>query len=508
MKILSAQQNYDVEKETLKSQNIDTLALIERAAKIFVSWFQKNFALRTQTIIVFCGLGNNGSDGLAIARLLSDLGYQVVVYIVRHSVKVSKEFQIEAAKIRNGYNIQILEITQNSLSLNISPAAIIIDAILGSGVNRPLAGLLLQIVETINQLPNYKIAIDVPSGLAIDTDQRGVALEADTTITFQQPKLSFMFSEAFQYVGNWLALDLGLDLKQLENDQAIANYLSLFEAQLIFKKRKREKFDHKGKFGHVLLIGGSKGKMGAAVLMTKAAIHSGSGKVTVHIPNSGNEILQTAIPEAMVSLDPDSTIVTEVLLQNDYRAIAIGPGLGTNIKTQQAFEKLLSQVKIPLIIDADAINILAIKPEMLKILPKNSLLTPHDKEFRKIFGEYKNGFERLKIQLNFSRENQIYILYKGAHSTLTTPDGEIFFNSTGNPGLAKGGSGDVLTGIISGLAAQGYSMQDAALLGMFLHGLSADFAEKDLTEYWMTATDIITYLSKAVKLIMEENFRS
>jgi NAD(P)H-hydrate epimerase len=263
--------------------------------------------------------------------------------------------------------------------------------------------------------------------------------------------------------------------------------------------KKRKKFSHKGSYGHALLVSGSKGKMGAAVLTTKAALHSGAGLVTTFVPQCGYDIIQTSCPEAMCLISSEYDYLVGELDLSNYQSIGIGPGIGTQPGTSELVLKIIQHAACPLVIDADALNILAQNPDWLKLLPKNSILTPHQKEFDRLFGSSISAYDRLQQQIEHSKAHSIFILVKGAHSSLSTPSGEVYFNSTGNPGMAKGGSGDVLTGMITSILASNHSPKEAVTLAMYLHGLAGDKAKKKYTEYAMNSAQIIDCIPKAFK---------
>jgi NAD(P)H-hydrate epimerase len=308
-----------------------------------------------------------------------------------------------------------------------------------------------------------------------------------------------MFPETTVCVGEFSVLDIGLHQQYIDHTSSPYNFITRNDAAALIKKR--SKVAHKGNFGHSLIIAGSYGKIGAAVLAAKACLRSGTGLLTVHVPKCGYEIIQAVVPEAMASADEELNFITEHVLLTAYNSIGIGPGIGTEAQTQNVLKLIIQNTPVPLVIDADAINILAENKTWLSFLPANSILTPHPKEFERIAGKASISEERLKLQRDLSIRYKIYVVLKGAHTSVSCPDGNIYFNSTGNPGMAKGGSGDALTGIITALVAQQYSTQQACILGVYLHGLAGDFAAHEGSQESMIASDLIDHLANAFNFL-------
>jgi len=375
---------------------------------------------------------------------------------------------------------------------------IVIDGIFGSGLNKPLDGLAKSIVGQINRSGATVISIDMPSGLFGEdnshNDLSGV-IRANYTLTFQMPKLSFLFAENNPFVGDLLVLPIGLHPEAI--DQTESKYFYLDQAFISGKIKKRSKYSHKGTYGHALLIAGSYGKMGASVLASRTCLRSGVGLLTSHVPRLGYEIIQNSVPEAMTSIDKDDQVFSEAPELQSYSAIGIGPGLDRKPKTQLAFRKLLRTKPAKLVIDADALNIMSENKDWYELLPENTILTPHPKEFERLAGPSANSWERLQIQIRFSEKYKVILVVKGADTCITLPDGRVFFNPTGNPGMATGGSGDVLTGLILGLLAQAYTPEEAALIGVYLHGLAGDLAATENGQQALIAGDITNQIGKA-----------
>jgi len=384
----------------------------------------------------------------------------------------------------------------------IDDSFVFIDGLFGSGLSRPLEGIPAAIVAQINQSTNTIIAIDIPSGL-MGEDNTGNNMEnvvrADYTLTFQFPKLSFFFAENEQFAGQWEVLPIGLHPDGIEQEKSDFSWLEQEYIEQILPVR--SKFDHKGRLGHALLMSGSYGKMGAAVLASKACLRAGVGLLTTHVPRLGYSILQTAVPEAMASVDLHDSVITEFPNPDPYSTIGIGPGIDQKQNTRKALCFLLEKAQVPLVLDADALNILSGQKEWLQKLPAGSILTPHPGEFRRLVGEAENSYQYIQKQIQFSKAHNCVVVLKGAYTSISSPGGKLWFNSTGNPGMATGGSGDVLTGIILGLLAQGLLSEEAALIGVYVHGLAGDMAAHDFSEFSMLAGDLIENLGKAFKKI-------
>ncbi len=492
MKILSAIQIRQADNFTIKNEPISSLALMERAGRKCFEWIVNNTDTAKKYIII-CGTGNNGGDGLVIAKLLSNNQFNVEVIILSSTKEYSDDFKKNFEAI-NKTDIHFKLIGEGEKFLLNEPA-IIIDAILGTGLSRPVTGWLGICIDEINKSGNDIISIDIPSGLYADQSSDGKIIEANHTLTFQNPKLAFFFQENEKYVGEFHVLNIGLDKKFIKEINSLKFYLCKKEVKNILKPR--NKFSHKGNHGHSFLICGSKGKMGAAVLSARACLRSGTGLLTIHIPNCGNEILQTAVPEAMVELDNSNDIITKVGDIGNYNGIGIGPGLGKSEETKKMFFDFLKNVNKPVVLDADALNMLSEHPEKLKTIPEHSILTPHPKEFERMAGKSINDFERHKTQIRFSIEYNVIIVLKGAHTCISLTDGKTYFNSSGNPGMAKGGSGDALTGMITAFLSQNYKPEHATLLGVYLHGVAGDIAAKKKGIYSMICSDLIESIPKA-----------
>ncbi|MCF6222344.1 MAG: NAD(P)H-hydrate dehydratase [Flavobacteriaceae bacterium] len=499
MKILSSNQMYQADQATIKNRPIRSIDLMEDAAMQCVDWLLTYLKKNKQPIYIFCGVGNNGGDGLVIARKLIQANFNVKTYIVKFNDKKSNDFNINFKRLVDIDHCPIALIDSSKFPLIIKNA-IVIDAIFGIGLSRPPSGFVKKTIQAINSSKSFVIAVDIPSGLFVEktvTYPESV-IRANHTLTFQNPKLAFYLSENKCYIGDWTLLDICLDINFIDSLESVYATISLEQIKTIHRPRK--KYSHKGTFGHSLIIGGSFGKIGAVVLASKAALKIGSGLVTSYIPKCGYNILQTSNPEVMVEVD-DEKYLQYFNYKTNPNVIGIGVGLGTHIKTINGFENFLKRNSIPLVIDADALNILSKQKGLLELIPKNSVLTPHPKEFERLVGSWNNDYEKLDLLLKFSKKHQIVVVLKGANSAIAYQN-KIYFNTTGNPALATAGSGDVLTGMITGLMAQNYNALNASILGVYLHGKTADIAiRNNYTMETFIASDSVHLLPNAIKEI-------
>ncbi|MBA3899533.1 MAG: NAD(P)H-hydrate dehydratase [Bacteroidetes bacterium] len=503
MKILNAKQIKEADAFTIAHEPIASIDLMERAAMACTEEIREVFS-KEQPFYIFCGTGNNGGDGLAIGRLLYDEGFQTEIYVLDFSGKESEDFTINKNRLLHR-GISLKSFSEGIAFPEIPYNAVIIDAIFGTGLSGPVKAEFTKVISNLNQYSERGIpvlSIDMPSGL-FDEDNRkndfDNVVKAYLTLTFQVPKLSFLFPENAPYIGDWKVLDIQLN-KEILAKIPTPYYFIDFELAFPLLKR-RHKFSHKGNFGHALMIAGSYGKMGAAVLASKAALRSGAGLVSAHIPKCGYNIIQAALPEAMASIDRDEMMVSESIKTDAFSAIGMGPGIGLEKDTQNVLKVLIQNASQPLILDADALNILSENKTWLSFLPPNSILTPHPKEFERLAGRTSHSFDRLEMAMDFAKKHKAILVLKGAFTAVCAPDGSVYFNSSGNPGMATGGSGDVLTGVITGLAAQKIPPLEAAVLGVYIHGLAADMAAQENGETALIAGDIIDYLPKAFKFV-------
>ncbi len=499
MKILTSEQIHQWDAFTIEHEKISSLELMERAVSKCLEWLVNNNYLK-QDFIIFCGKGNNGGDGLVLARLLSEKDCKVTVYILETGSKGTDDFQANLTRL-NETPVEIASIQSEDQYPAIVPKAILIDALFGSGLNRPVDAVTANLIKHSNDSGNEIISIDIPSGMFADkTSKGGTVIKATHTLTFQSYKLAFLLPENEAYFGTIHVLDIGLSAEFLNGIPSDLELLERPFIKAIYKPRKS--FAHKGSYGHALMITGSYGKMGASVLSSKACLRIGVGLLSVTIPSCGYDILQTSVPEAMAIPDANEKYITSAGSDTDlskYNVVGIGPGIGTEDATVEAVDQLLSVYKNPVVIDADCLNILAKHNELLKKLTPFSILTPHPKEFERLFGKTGNDFERIDLAIKKATELQVIIVLKGHKTLIAMPGGSSYFNSTGNAGMATGGSGDVLTGILTGLLAQKYKPEDAVLLGVYMHGLAGDHAAEKRTMEAMIASDIVECLGDAFK---------
>lgn len=500
-KILSAKQMYEADAATVKNNDIEYLDLMEHVGVLCFNWIHARLKGSPVTIQIFCGTGNNGGDGLVIARHLHQYGYHVKTHILNCGNKRTDLF------IKNYERLKEIGVWPEMITCEpefpeVSENDMVIDAIFGLGLSRPPEGLLKEAIQFINSTNAFVLSIDFPSGLYADkpvTDKDAV-IRAYHTLTFQTPKLAFLLPDNREFIKDWSVLDIGLDQKYLEN--AKTDYYLMEKTDVKGIHLPRNKFAHKGNFGHSLLIGGSKGKIGAVTLASKAAVKIGSGLVSALIPTCGYTVLQTAVPEAMTETTGEDTI-TEFKYTPDATVIGVGMGLGQDKSTEQGFIDFIKTNKKPLLIDADGLNILAKNKNLLEHLPENTVLTPHPKEFERLVGKWKNDYQKLRKLLKFSAKYKVVVVLKGAYTATAYEEG-IYFNGMANPALATGGTGDVLSGIITGLIAQNYHPFSAALLGVYLHSSTADMAMADMPQETFSASDVIAYLPKAFKTLLEK----
>lgn len=503
MKILTSSQLKELDKYTIVHEPIASIDLMERAAialtNAIIRRWDKSFKM-----VVFAGPGNNGGDALAVARMLSQRGYHVEVFLFNTKGQLSAECQTNLDRLKTCGSIYFTEINKHFDPPTLSESHVVIDGLFGSGLNKPLSGGFAAVVKYINASKAQVVAIDIPSGLMGEDNTYNIRqniVHADVTLSIQLPKLSFLFPENEDVVGEWELLDIGL--KQSYIDAASSPFSILREEIIrpIIKPRKR--FAHKGSFGHGLLIAGSYGMAGASILSAKACLRSGIGLLTVHAPIHNHDILQISVPEAIVQTDIHERYFAQPTDLSRYKAIAIGPGLGQEEDTALAMMEQIQGSNLPIILDADAINILSTHRNWLSRLPKRCILTPHLGELERLIGKCMDTYERLTKVKELAAYLQSYIIVKGAWTTIVTPEGEYYFNPTGNPGMATAGSGDVLTGILLALVAQGYSREEACKLGVYIHGLAGDIAAEEMTETSMTSSDIINALPSAWKKIRQ-----
>jgi len=502
MKFFSTSQIRELDEFTIKHEPITSIDLMERAAqKIYMEVLRR--VESNKQILIFAGPGNNGGDALALARMLLQSTFSVQVVLL-HTGKLSADSETNRQRLLDRFPTVVIEQTDRFDTPTITANTVIIDGLFGSGLTRPLTGIFADAVHWINESGCSVISIDIPSGLQGDIPltskgEQDIIIKANYTFSLQFPKLAFLLPENENFVGEWKVLDIGTHPQAIAETASAFYYLDKSDIRSILKPR--QKFSHKGTFGHALIVAGSHGMAGALVLASTAALRSGAGLISIHGPGCNRTIVQTAIPEVIFHSDENTDIITQLPATEKYSAIAIGPGIGTGMETCIMLEQFLRQQETPCILDADALNIISQQPYLLELIPQNSILTPHPKEFERIFGKCSNSFERMQKAGEAARQFSIYIILKGAYTVIATPDGKLFFNSTGNSGMATAGSGDVLTGILAGLLAQGYSPEETAKVGVFIHGMAGDLAAKTESEESLIASDIIHHLGATFRLL-------
>jgi len=495
MKILTTEQIRAADAYTIKNRPIKSIDLMEQASAAFAECYL-TLPVGQLPVTVICGPGNNGGDGLAIARLLAKKNFDVAVWLVRFSSALSADCSVNLDRWKEIG--PLTEITSSEQIDKLTASPVVIDAIFGSGLSRGTSGLAAEMIQFINRSGRRIVAVDMPSGLFADRpNPAGEIIEAHYTLSFQVPKLAFFLPQNYRYVGDWKVLDIGLSQQFIE--EAKTNWYSIDLPLVQEFARPPHRFAHKSSFGHALLVAGSRGKIGAAVLAARAALRGGVGLLSVHVPACGYTTLQTAVPEAMCQSDINPEICTGVDLSEKITTVGIGPGLGTMDETMKGIRRLLEQVTFPVVVDADGLNILSEHRECLELLPTQSILTPHPKEFERLAGEARDDYHRLQLQRDFAGRFKVILIYKGAHSTVALPDGSLYFNTTGNPGMATAGSGDVLTGFITGLLARTRDPFLASVSGVYLHGLAGDLAARKISETSLIAGDIIRTIGPAIR---------
>ena len=504
MKIFTSAQIHELDQYTIEHEPIRSVDLMERAAKAITKAITEKWSTQTP-VVVFAGPGNNGGDALAVGRLLAEQDYKVHIFLFNTNGKLSEDCAANKQRILDSRKLKdmITEVIEEFDPPQLTAQTLVIDGLFGSGLTKPLAGGFASLVKYINQSPSFIVSIDLPSGLMTEDNTYNVRaniIKADLTLTLQQKKLAFLFPENQQFIGQLKILDIRLSEEGTQRIEA--HYTMLEENDIRPRILHRNEYAHKGTMGHALVIAGSYGMAGAAVLATKACLRAGAGKVTVRTPRRNNDILQISVPDAIIDIDRDELYFNETVDTEDMDAVCIGPGLRQQENTAIAVISQIRRTQCPLVLDADALNVLANHRAWLQQLPKNIIMTPHPKEFDLLNGTTcSDSYERLSKARNMAEHLNAYILLKGHYTALCLPNGQVIFNSTGNAGMATAGCGDVLAGIITALLARGYKHADACMVGMYLHGLAGDLAAKELGQESLLASDLIDYLPKAFRRI-------
>lgn len=505
MKILDSKTIKEVDAATCQSQEISSLDLMDRAAETVTAEIVARF-MPNQRIVVFAGPGNNGGDALAVARMLIEQGYvNVEIFHFNVTGKLSYDCDEERKRLITVNGVNFNPVTHEFNPPALSREDVVVDGLFGSGLNQPLQGGFVAVARYINESGAYVISIDLPSGLFGDSNEQvnlRDVVHANLTLSFQLPRLSFMFAENAPVLGEWKLLDIGLDRDKIR--EASTDYYVIDRQNVAPMLRERDPFSGKRDYGSTLIFAGSTGMMGAAVMCAQACLRSGAGLVTVHSVRTGMSIVQTALPEAMFEPDRNDHFIGDMRIHHNHQAVAVGPGLGTNEHTVEALQDLLQHVTQPLVIDADALNCIAARPSLLSLLPPKAIITPHAGEFDRIFGEQRSSEERLRTAVEMSRRYNIIIVLKSHHTAVVRPTGRVYFNMTGNAGMATAGAGDVLTGVIAAFLSQGYSPEYAAAIGVFLHGIAGDMAAEKYGQFGMLASDISLFVGRAIEDLLKQ----
>jgi hydroxyethylthiazole kinase-like uncharacterized protein yjeF len=494
MKILNTQQIREADALTIKHEGISSLDLMERAAERCSEWIVNHLGY-TQMFVAVCGPGNNGGDGLAIARQLHERGLEVEVLLLKAEKYSADNLANQRALELKGIKLKTLN--ESAIKAWANADAVWIDALLGTGAREITDVHLGGIVNALNAIRGLRLSIDLPSGLHGEhiPEPKSSIVKASVTLSFHKPRLSFFFEESAQFLGHWEILDIGL--KEPETIDTECYYTTLSDVKLLF--RKRSLFSHKGTFGHALIAGGSLGKGGAIILSAKAALRSGAGKVTAFVPQCMVPSMQSALPEAMCLPSENDKYISGMLNPESFNAIAFGMGAGTHDETVRLLKVLIQNTPVPLVVDADALNILAENKTWMSFLPARTILTPHPGELDRLYGKTSNSYERWLNARNLALKTGCIVVLKGAYTRVCLPNGQTLFNSSGNAGMATAGSGDVLSGIIAALLASGYSAMHAAVLGVFSHGMAGDYAAANKGETALIAGDIVEALADVWK---------
>lgn len=506
MKIFSKSQIATLEKDTMKANGLNYIALINAAADAFVNYFVDTEISINSSILIYCGNGHNGSDGIQIGNRLVTKGYKVKLVVINVSKNKNSDFNTCYKELYS--SIPSFNLDLQDLPAHIIPFHdVLIDGILGTGINKDLSPILIDFIDRINLFKSYKIAIDIPTGIWTDEGPKGPAVKCDKTIGISTAKMGYFLDENIDHIGKLIIVNVPVLDQFHETIFSDIKYITIHMIRSMLKPAGR--LDHKYTRGHALLVGGSHGMAGCMKLSGEAALRAGCGIVSLHVSYSAVSFLQASFPEAIIDIDDNKYHVGAFELTKKYNSIGIGPGMGFKTKQIELITKLLEQAKdIPMLFDADALTVLAGIAGWQELVPKGSIITPHKGEFERLFGKFNNQKERIEFMRSFSQRYGIVILLKGADTFITSPNGELYINNNGNSGMATAGSGDVLTGIITGLMAQGYNTTEAAMIGSYLHGSAANFAIRDSDPLSLIASDIVNNLGVAYSYINQHGIKS
>lgn len=505
MKILTAEQLKQLDRYTIEHEPIASIDLMERAATCLTEAIRRRWDT-THTFVVMAGPSGNGGDALAVARMLAQHGYATHTYLFDVKNNLSADCRENLERLKQTEGAELTHITQQFEPPELSNEAVVIDGLFGTGLKGPLRGGFAQLAKYINRLPARVVSIDLPSGMMAEDNSYNVEaniVKADVTLTVGLPKLAFLMADMAPLVGEVEVLDIGLSRE--EYNRMTTPYVLTEPTDVRSLLKVRPVFGHKGTFGHALLIAGRRGMAGAALLAARACLRSGVGKLTVGTPGANVEILQIGVPEAVLHIDVSHEHFSQPIEASAFQAMCIGPGLGTDAESATAFIAQAHAARVPLVVDADGLNILSSHKGWLNQLPAGSILTPHVGELARLVGTTgMSSYSALQAARELARRHRFYVVLKGHYTAICTPDGSVFFNATGNNGMATAGSGDVLSGMLLGLLAQGYGPLEACRLGVWLHGLAGDLAARQLGTHSLVAGDLVNYIPKAF-LSLNEN---
>lgn len=504
MKIFSSELIKPIYKATCEKQGINSIDLLERAASAVCCEIVSRFN-PSQRFVIMAGPYLNGGDALAVGRMLFEQGYKnLEIFLFNVVGKLSHDCELEKDRLKEIEGIDFNEVTHNFEPPKLNSHDVIIDGIFGCGIKGPLQKGFINLIRFVNDSGAYVISIDVPSGLSGEWNEnvsRRDMIHANLTLTFQFPRLAFFFEENEEVIGEWKVLDIDLEESAMKDIPVDFMLVETRNVRPLIKPRKN--FSNKRDYGAALIFAGSTGMSGAAAFAARSCLRSGAGLVTVHSAKVSLPIVQSLIPEAMFEPDRNENFITDMSVHHNFQSVAVGPGIGINDKTVDALESLLKNYKNPLVLDADALNCMAARPHLLSLLPSQSIITPHAGEFDRLFGECGGNEQRLRKAIDMAKYYNIIIVLKGHYTATVRPTGRVYFNSTGNPAMATAGSGDVLTGVITSFVAQGFRTEQAATIGVFVHGLAGDLANEKWGEYGVLASDIADNCGLAIKNIIE-----
>ncbi len=507
MKIFSPNEVIEIFRHTTEEDGVSMIDIVDRVGK-GVAAEVKKLSNPDTLIVVFAGWGPNGAYALAAARKLIEEGIEPMIFLFNIGNRITADCANQKKFLLKQHpDAKFYEITQNFDIPTLNNNCLVIDGLFGIELDRPLPKSFGLLMRSINESGATIVSIELPSGLfsvwnTNNSSSRDI-IHATVTLAVEFPPLAYFMEENIPLIGEWKILDVGLSREAIKKSPH--TYYLLTHRDIKHILRNREKGPGKNAYGSALLCAGSYGMMGAAVLAAKGCLRAGAGKVFCYAPQCGNTVLQTAVPCAMFVPDAGEKTITRIVPDREYQAIAIGPGIGVSnstINAVEAFLKLSAAKRHPLVIDADALNCIAERPIMMNYVPALSVLTPHSGEFDRIFGAQPSAEARLRKALEIAAYHNIILVLKGHYTAVVRPDGKVHINSSGTPALATPGSGDVLTGVITSLIAQGYTPETAAIIGVYVHGMAGQIAEEKHGEYGVIASDIAENIGKSIKTIM------